>query len=81
MGNWISANTDECDKKEMLHMIITDQQSWRNWWRGVTSDTSIECENHYTSTIDDDSKFSELSEKCSVEADINDLLHDEQVKI
>ena len=27
----------------MLHMIINDQFSWRNWWRSARSNDSIEC--------------------------------------
>ena len=75
--NWISANTDETDKEEMELMIITDQLSWRNWWRGTSCGSFKKCgnliNNCYSSTENKETalQFLQSSGKCSVEAETN----------
>ena len=78
--NWILANTDETDREEMELMIITDQLSWRNWWRGTSCDSSKKCgnlvDNCYSSTKHEETapQFFKSSGKCSMEAETNAVI-------
>ena len=75
--NWISANTDQADKKEMKLMLITDQSSWRNWWRGTSYDSSKKCGNLFDncySSIENEETAPQLfkpSVNYTIEADTN----------